>query len=189
MLGCAFSRRSRRISLALFLMKNRRQFLQLGAAWITGGVLPTWRSVAVDSVPGATAKESPHPMKPDEKTAAICGLFCGTCPFYPHDCHGCLSDKLTAHCMECPNGFRDCAQSHKVTRCYECPEFPCDRLKAFSKTHVVNGVGHHENVIKDLADMKQQGVKVWVAQKTKENTCLKCSGLIPWFNKKSHACK
>lgn len=170
-------------------MKNRRQFLHLGAAWITGCALVARRGAAADSVPGAANKESTQPMKPDEKTAAICGLFCGTCPSYPDDCHGCLSDKLTAHCVECPNGFRDCAKSHKVTRCYECPEFPCHRLEAFSRTHIQNGIGHHEHVIPDLADMKREGVKAWVARKTKENTCLKCNGLILWYAKKSHACE
>ncbi len=169
-------------------MTNRRQFLCLGAGWLAWKALFAGRGIAAGSVAGSTPEKPDRPMKPDEKTAAICGLFCGTCPSYPDDCHGCLSDKLAAHCITCSNGFRDCARSHKVTRCYECAEFPCDRLKAFSGTHVVNGVGHHENVIRDLAEMKQQGVRAWVARQTEEHTCPTCARLIPWFEKKSHAC-
>ena len=56
---------------------------------------------------------------PDEKCAAICGLFCGTCPSYPDECQGCLSDKLRGDCVECSMGFRACAEEHGVVRCNE----------------------------------------------------------------------
>ena len=128
-------------------------------------------------------------MKPNNETAAICGLFCGTCPFYPEKCHGCLSDKLTAHCVTCPNGFRDCAKKHAVTRCYECSEFPCDRLKQFSKEHYQNGIGHHETVIADLTYMSEHGVESWVEKKTADNTCKSCGKLIHWYDKHSHKCE
>lgn len=127
-------------------------------------------------------------MKPNEQTAAICGLFCGTCPCYPNDCHGCLSDKLTPHCAVCGNGFRVCAKEHRVTRCYECAEFPCGRLETFSHQHYEHGIGHHERVIPDLAEMKVQGVAAWVEQQTQEHNCPKCGRLIYWCNTNSHCC-
>ena len=119
--------------------------------------------------------------RPDEKTAAICGLFCGICPFYPEKCHGCLSDKLTAHCVECPNGFRKCAKEHGVTRCYECVEFPCARLQKFKKEHYQNGKGHHEQVIEDLTFMKEKGVKAWLEKKIDEYKHPDQSRLKFWY--------
>ncbi len=127
-------------------------------------------------------------MKPTNQTAAICGLFCGACPCYPDDCHGCLSYKLTAHCVSCPNGFRDCAEEHNVTRCFECNEFPCDRLEHFSKQHYQNGIGHHENVIADLTYMRENGVDNWIETQTADNTCSECGRLIYWYDKNSHKC-
>lgn len=128
-------------------------------------------------------------MKPNEQTAAICGLFCGTCPCYPDDCHGCLSDKLTNHCAVCGNGFRGCAEAHHVTRCYECAQFPCARLAKFSRQHYENGIGHHESVIPDLEEMKAHGVAAWVENQTQAHTCPKCSKLIYWHDRDSHICK
>lgn len=128
-------------------------------------------------------------MKPNDNTAAICGLFCGTCPFYPTRCHGCLSDKLTAHCVKCPNGFRDCVKEHSVTRCYECAEFPCAKLEKFSGEHWENGIGHHVTVIEDLQCMKDSSVAEWVEKKTQENTCPKCGQLVCWMDKNSHKCE
>lgn len=128
-------------------------------------------------------------MKPNEQTAAICGLFCGTCPCYPNDCHGCLSDKLTPHCAVCGNGFRDCAKQHEVTRCYECTEFPCDRLENFSHQHYENSIGHHEAVIAGLEEMNAHGVAAWVKKQVQLHTCVKCGKLIYWYDRDSHICK
>ncbi|WMJ23131.1 DUF3795 domain-containing protein [Paludicola sp. MB14-C6] len=128
-------------------------------------------------------------MKPNNQTAAICGLFCGTCPSYPKDCHGCLSDKLTSHCLICSNGFRECAKNNGVTRCFECDAFPCDRLNQFSTQHWENGICHHAEVINDLVYMKENSVENWVSKKTSENTCPKCGRLVYWYDKKSHVCE
>ncbi|MEG0229909.1 MAG: DUF3795 domain-containing protein [Oscillospiraceae bacterium] len=127
-------------------------------------------------------------MKPTDKTAAICGLFCGVCPFYPEKCHGCLSDKLTEHCVSCPNGFRKCAKENNVTRCNECSKFPCSRIEKFSNEHWENGIGHHCGVINNLVEMNKHGIEHWVLKKTEENTCKKCGKLIYWMDKNSHKC-
>ena len=125
---------------------------------------------------------------PDENTAAICGLFCGTCPDYPENCHGCLSDKLRGDCVACTPGFRTCAKEHGVKRCFACSRFPCERLVAFSKVHIVNGICHHENIITDLRQMKQTGVESWVAAQTARHTCPQCGELM-WWCEKPHVCK
>lgn len=125
-------------------------------------------------------------MIPNKNTAAVCGLFCGTCPSYiENKCGGCLSDNC---CCDCFNGFKDCALEHKVTRCYECTLFPCDNLREFSTKHIVKGICHHMNVIKDLQAMKDDGVDNWVAEQTAKHTCQKCGKMIAWCKKKCN-CK
>lgn len=50
---------------------------------------------------------------PNEECASICGLFCGACPSFPDECHGCLSDFVRDVCKNCPkHGFFDCAKKH-----------------------------------------------------------------------------
>ncbi|MEG2453598.1 MAG: DUF3795 domain-containing protein [Clostridia bacterium] len=125
-------------------------------------------------------------MKPNEDCAAICGLFCGTCPsFIKNSCGGCLSKNC---CCDCFNGFKDCASENNVTRCYDCGKFPCEKLKDFSTRHIENGICHHKNVIKDLQEMKDVGVDLWVEKQTVAHTCKKCGRLIAW-NKKECDCK
>lgn len=119
-------------------------------------------------------------MENKEELAGICGLFCGTCPLYPAQCHGCLSDKLAPHCRTCPNGFRDCARAHGVTWCFECGEFPCARLEDFLDTHWENGISHHADVIANLRRMKVSGVGVWVEEELDKARCEQCGKLTPW---------
>ena len=125
---------------------------------------------------------------PGENAAGICGLFCGTCPDYPDNCHGCYSDKVRSNCVECRPGFRTCSAEHGVRYCFECVEFPCRRLVEFSKVHIVNGICHHENIIRDLNEMKAVGVANWVAEQTAAHTCPQCGELM-WWCEKPHVCK
>lgn len=125
---------------------------------------------------------------PDESAAGICGLFCGTCPSYPEECHGCLSDLVKGSCVNCVHGFRTCAQEQGVQRCFECAAFPCRRLEAFSKIHIVNGICHHENVIRDLREMGEIGVMGWVERQTERHTCPLCGELKVWYEN-PHVCK
>lgn len=127
-------------------------------------------------------------MTPGIETAAICGLFCGTCPSYPEECGGCLSGRVAPGCDTCGNGFRDCAGSQNVTRCYECEQFPCSRLERFQKKHIMNGICHHANVLQDLEAMKSGGVEAWVDAQTKAHTCSDCGELIPWFHRSCPRC-
>ena len=113
--------------------------------------------------------------------AAICGLFCGTCSYYPDLCKGCLSDSVAPGCDTCGNGFRECAAEHGIIRCFECGEFPCSRLEIFSKQHIVNGICHHEHVIADLQRMGDIGVEAFVEEQVQSHTCSCCGQIIPWF--------
>ena len=126
---------------------------------------------------------------PDEKCASICGLFCGACPSFPDECHGCFSDFVREGCRGCADhGFLDCATSHNVTRCYECDEFPCTKLKEFSTKPVINGICNHANVISDSLRMKEVGISQWINEKIVEHKCPKCGRLINWFEMGTHVC-
>lgn len=126
---------------------------------------------------------------PDEKCASRCGLFCGACPSFPDECHGCFSDFVREGCKGCAaHGFLDCAVAHNVTRCYECGEFPCTKLKEFSTKPVINGICNHANVIPDSLRMKAVGVSQWVREKITEHKCPKCGRLINWFEMNAHVC-
>ena len=51
---------------------------------------------------------------PDETCASICGLFCGACPSFPDECHGCLSDFVREGCKNCEkHGFLTARQAIK----------------------------------------------------------------------------
>ena len=90
-------------------------------------------------------------------------------------------------CKNCPKyGFLDCAKKHNVKRCYECSEFPCDKLKEFSKKPIINGICNHANVIPDSNRMKEVGVSKWIGEKITEHTCPKCGKLLNWFEMNSH---
>lgn len=126
---------------------------------------------------------------PDDKCASMCGLFCGACPAFPDECHGCLSDYVREGCRDCADhGFSDCTKAHKATRCYECSAFPCEKLREFSTVPIINGICNHANVIPDLYRMKEVGISQWVEEKIREHRCPKCGELISWFDMNSHSC-
>ncbi len=127
-------------------------------------------------------------MENTNETAAICGLYCGTCSAYKKECDGCLSDRIAQECAICSEGFRECAIQHNILRCYECNEFPCIKLEQFSKKHVVNGVGHHTHVIDNLLYMKEFGVEKWINHQKEKHTCKSCGKLILWHEDKCPNC-
>ena len=121
--------------------------------------------------------------------AGICGLFCGTCPAFPKECGGCLSDRVAEKCADCRHGFRKCAKEKGVTRCWECGDFPCRRLSDFIPVHVENSIVHHKNIIADLLLMKEIGVQNWINKQVAENTCSNCGELIYWHEADIHKCR
>jgi hypothetical protein len=151
-------------------------------------------------------------MKQNVKNlVGICGLYCGTCPYYlayrKNDtacltklaqeecasieelrCDGCLSENVSCHCKACRHGFRTCASEKGVNWCFECSEFPCQRLKDFTEIHVVNGIKHHEHVIDDLMDMKENGIAQWVERQDQAARCTGCGQVRYWFDRACPDC-
>ncbi|MCB2191871.1 MAG: DUF3795 domain-containing protein [Deltaproteobacteria bacterium] len=146
-----------------------------------------------------------------QKLVGICGLYCGDCPHYLADrlgdqeqlaalsqksglpieevsCDGCLSDRVFRDCQECKHGFRACSAQHVVTWCFQCEEFPCQRLRAFSTEHVVNGIYHHRRVIEDLEYLRDKGTKDWVTSQENRSDCPECGRPGYWFTTACPAC-
>ncbi|MCF8043329.1 MAG: DUF3795 domain-containing protein [Desulfarculaceae bacterium] len=149
--------------------------------------------------------------KAHEKLVGICGLYCGDCPYYlagrlgdeeqlaalsrktglpieDIQCDGCLSERVFRDCRECKHGFRTCAAQRLVTWCFQCGEFPCNRLREFSKEHVVNGICHHQQVIEDLEYLRGKGTKDWVAAQEHRSDCPACGRPGYWFSTECTAC-
>lgn len=120
--------------------------------------------------------------------AAICGLYCGNCPSYGNGCGGCLSSEVAEECHNCFNGFRACAAERGITRCSECCDMPCERLENFSKQHVVNGIVHHEHVIRNLIEMRDEGIEKFLRRMDDETRCPNCSKRIIWYDKTCPSC-
>jgi hypothetical protein len=154
---------------------------------------------------------SEHTADSDTKIVGICGLYCGTCPSYlaPRlgdldpirkragewglseeevTCDGCLSEHVARPCQTCSHGFRQCASEHSVTWCFECGEFPCDRLYSFRDAHVVDGISHHENVIRDLEYMRTHGTAGWLATQSERAKCQTCGATNYWFTRSCAGC-
>jgi len=151
-------------------------------------------------------------MKQDIKNlVGICGIYCGTCPHYlaylendieqlerlhretgiPMEqigCDGCLSDRVSPHCVDCRHGFRQCATAKKVTWCFECSEFPCQRLSDFRNVHIVNGISHHEHVIEELQYMKEHGIERWIEKQARAGLCPECGKKLYWFVRQCPNC-
>jgi len=152
-------------------------------------------------------------MKQDvRKMVGICGLYCGTCPSYlayrKNDmdqlekmsqekgysieeirCDGCLSDKVSVHCVDCRHGFRKCAAEKQVKWCFQCDAFPCQRLEDFTDVHIVNGISHHKHIIDDLAYMKENGIELWVETQEKAARCPGCGETLYWFDRECASCQ
>jgi hypothetical protein len=142
----------------------------------------------------------------------ICGIFCGTCPYYlahrkgdhtemeklsresglPVEeicCDGCLSDRLFLPCKECKYGFRQCAREHGVTWCFQCKDFPCQRLHDHLDIHVVNGISHHKHLIEYLQYMKEHGVEKWLSVQEKAGRCPECGTMLYWYSLECSNCQ
>jgi hypothetical protein len=149
--------------------------------------------------------------KDKNRLIGICGLYCGTCPCYlayrekdseqlkqisretgiPVEqvrCDGCLSDRVMPHCRECRHGFRQCSRDKQVSWCFQCPDFPCERLKMFTDSHIVNGISHHAHVIDDLRYMQEQGTDLWVQVQEKAGACPQCGKRLYWFTMECPGC-
>jgi len=139
----------------------------------------------------------------NENLVAPCGLYCGACSGYlsthgrggaskakqsgtgTMQCDGCLGGgRLLAHASKC--AIRECAEKKtKTRRCSECEEFPCSRITDFNN----DGVQHHSEVLENLRQLREKGIKEWTKYEEERWTCPKCKTKLSWYDAECLECK
>ena len=116
-------------------------------------------------------KASRNRLKPE--LAAPCGIYCGACFRYMVDktCRGCRLETERKLVLKC--SLRECClEERELTFCSDCLDFPCARLKRFSRRGKGDPEWHHRHVMIDhLREIKKSGLKAWLAsieRKTRE---------------------
>ena len=97
-------------------------------------------------------------------------------------CDGCLAGgTLASHCSKCE--MRLCAKEKKgATYCVDCDEYPCKKLSDYCDN---DKLIHHNEFLKNLENLKKQGIKKWSKYEKDRWTCPECGTFISWFD---HAC-
>jgi hypothetical protein len=147
-----------------------------------------------------------------EKLVAPCGLYCGACPMYLATiekddekvkallqqfgagrsnfkredllCEGCLGGgQLASFCRKC--NLRACAESKpNVKRCSDCAEFPCSKITAFNN----DGMLHHSEVLANLRQIKEMGMKKWTQHEEERWRCPQCRNSLSWYDATCSKC-
>ena len=133
----------------------------------------------------------------DKQLIAPCGMNCAICSRYlayknnlPE-----VKGKIT-HCIGCRPANRkcvvqkNCIDNRKLLKreidfCFECNCFPCDRLKKLDDRYKQN---YNMSMIKNLMDIKTEGISKFVKQQYEKYKCPKCEGLISTHSGKCFVC-
>jgi len=150
-----------------------------------------------------------------EGLVAPCGLYCGACASYLATqennaqrlmsrfgggskqpakpptlteammCDGCQGGGRTpAHVPKC--AIKLCAaEKSKSKRCSECEEFPCSRISDFNN----DGMAHHAEVLANLRQLREKGIKEWTKREEEHWQCPKCQTKFAWYEAECSKCK
>ena len=133
---------------------------------------------------------------------APCGIYCGACAALNATregsleklakqvnedpaqlkCAGCKTDVNASYCDGC--FFRDCAAGQGFEFCFECEDYPCEPLAAFRR----DKWPHHSRVLKNLAEIQELGLDVWLEQRAKRWSCPECGKGFTWYDAKCEKC-
>jgi ferredoxin len=92
--------------------------------------------------------------------AGFCGDYCGKCPNYPNDCHGCIPDNH----MNCH--FVKCCLNKSIEHCGFCNDFPCNTLSNFVPDDRPEcPAGYH---VRNLSARKTLGTQAWLQTQHKK---------------------
>ena len=93
-------------------------------------------------------------MKTEKMLASFCGDYCGKCPNYPRECHGCApSEHMDCH-------FVKCCLSKNIEHCGFCADFPCVKLSNFVPDDRPEcPKGYH---VENLRTRKTIGTELWL---------------------------
>lgn len=84
-------------------------------------------------------------MKSYNGRIPACGVFCGGCPAYTKEKSPCKGAELnSSRCEKCKT-FHLCCLEKEITHCFQCSDFPCAKLKRFTKSWLKYGQNFIEN--------------------------------------------
>ena len=125
----------------------------------------------------------------EERLIAPCGMNCALCVNYlalKNDlkkqgfkkayCAGCLPRGnncifMKKHCVLLGKG--------RVRFCFECGDYPCRRLKSLDKRYRSK---YHMSMVENLEQIKEQGMKKFLAKQREKWGCPQCGGVICCHN-------
>jgi len=130
---------------------------------------------------------------PDERLAAVCGLFCPACtifigtrehparlqvlaerlqkPVEELHCDGCRSGRRCFYCRDkCQ--MAKCASGRGVTFCGACEDYPCEELKIFQAE-----MPHRIELWESQKRIKEAGFEKWFAEMVRHYSCPECGAL------------
>lgn len=133
--------------------------------------------------------EKQNSIQPNKEHAAVCGLFCKSCPTFigtvddPEglaklaerigtpieqlQCEGCRSEKKNDYCKACK--MFACAIEKGHNFCGACPEYPCEEFNNFA------GVGAHRiEAGTSQQRIKEVGFEQWYQEMLDHYSCPQC---------------
>ncbi len=149
------------------------------------------------------SNDANHSAAPDNKLAAVCGLYCESCTLYiatrddpqrlthlanrfqlteeEMTCYGCRSDKRSPYCEQCK--IFSCAAERGIDFCGDCTEYPCDELKQFQAERP-----HRIELFDDLKQIKAVGCQRWLKEIRGNYTCPECQCINSAYDLKCRKC-
>jgi len=117
----------------------------------------------------------------DTGMVAPCGINCAVC--YAHLtrksglCPGCNSEKegKMGYCSRCKIKNCEKLKDIKSNSCVDCQDFPCQRIKNLDKRYSLR---YRMSVIKNLQNIKEQGIKKFEESEKAKWSCKACQGIV-----------
>lgn len=148
--------------------------------------------------------EKQESFQPNKEHAAVCGLFCRSCPTFigtfddpeglaklaeqigtPVEkmrCEGCRSEKKNDYCKTTCK-LDACALEKGIDFCSECNEFPCEEFKSFE------AVGAHRiEAGRSLKRIKEVGFEKWYGEMIEHYSCPECNTINSAYHQVCRKC-
>jgi hypothetical protein len=118
-------------------------------------------------------------------------MNCGICMAYLRDkkkCPGCRGTDIDKpiYCMRCKIKNCEFIRSVKAGFCFSCEKFPCARLKHLDKRYRTR---YGMSMIENLGNIRELGIRKFVANEKVRWTCPECGGAICVHNRYCYRCK
>ncbi len=126
----------------------------------------------------------------DTKLIAPCGIYCGACYMFLRDKKNCLGCRIESpgkpkYCEKCKIAHCEKRSQTRSGFCFDCDIFPCLRLKQLDKRYRNR---YCTSLIQNQVDIKEKGVKSFLANESVRRTCPKCGSVVSIHWKSCQTC-